>query len=126
MGAGLPNVGVHTQGGREGFWEGRCKKRCKGGAWPRAVGGRVQASPVSSKSNEKHPTRIQRGTYAATLLPNCPCAQWNVDDKGYRVGVFDNRTAPFEHNLPTQTRGHSGPQYETSVRTAPVTDNTTP
>ncbi len=56
----------------------------------------------------------------------CRLSQWNIDDKGYRVGVFDNRMAPFEYNLPTQTRGHSGPQYETSVGTAPVPDNTTP
>lgn len=52
-----------------------------------------------------------------------PLPQWNSDDKGYRVGIFENRTAPFEHNLPTQTKWHSGPQYETNVRTAPVPDN---
>ncbi|PNW76501.1 hypothetical protein CHLRE_11g467643v5 [Chlamydomonas reinhardtii] len=47
-------------------------------------------------------------------------AQWKHDDKGYSMGVFDNRSRPFEYNLPTQGVVHSGPQYETESRTQQI------
>ncbi|PNW79610.1 hypothetical protein CHLRE_08g359950v5 [Chlamydomonas reinhardtii] len=47
-------------------------------------------------------------------------ARWNSDERGYRVGIFDNRGFPFEHNLPVPGTAHSNPQSETNVKAAPV------
>ncbi|GFR45112.1 hypothetical protein Agub_g6490 [Astrephomene gubernaculifera] len=47
-------------------------------------------------------------------------AQIKSDDKGYNMGVFDNRTRPFEYNLPTQGTVHSGPRYETGATANPA------
>lgn len=46
--------------------------------------------------------------------------QLKVDDRGWNTGIFDNRAYPMEYNLPTKTKAHSGPQYETSVGTKVV------
>ncbi|GIM07873.1 hypothetical protein Vretimale_11929 [Volvox reticuliferus] len=48
-------------------------------------------------------------------------AQWKVDDKGYNIGIFDNRAMPYEHNLPTQGKAHSGARYEPNNSTKSVT-----
>ncbi|KXZ42953.1 hypothetical protein GPECTOR_109g196 [Gonium pectorale] len=47
-------------------------------------------------------------------------AQWKSDDKGFNIGVFDNRYRPFEYNLPTQGTVHSGLQYETGAAAKPA------
>ncbi|KAG2432182.1 hypothetical protein HXX76_009102 [Chlamydomonas incerta] len=47
-------------------------------------------------------------------------AQWKHDDKGFNTGVFDNRSRPFEYNLPTQGQVHSGLQYKAESRTQQV------
>lgn len=49
----------------------------------------------------------------ACLYTNLPALlltllQWNSDERGYRVGIFDNRGFPFEHNLPVPVREPAG------------------
>ncbi|KXZ51628.1 hypothetical protein GPECTOR_12g592 [Gonium pectorale] len=86
---------------------------------------RIYFTPVGASFPSAEVRRDPDKQVAYGALYNQPSlwykiAQWKSDDKGYNVGIFDNRFRPFEHNLPTQGTVHSAPQYETNTAAKPA------